>query len=154
MTLCIANTSLLSNTNYFSGHQSWNFNLDVSVSTPFILNSICCCSVTKSCLTLRPHGLQHASPPCPSLSPRVCPSSSPLHQWCRPTISRSVALFSSFPQSLQASGSFPMRQHFVSGGQSIRGSASASVLPVSIQGWSPSRLAGLISLLSTVITGM
>ena len=66
------------------------------------LNSVyllLCCSVTQSCLTLQPHGLQHARPPCPSPSPEVCPSSCPSHRWCHPAISSSDALFSFCPQS-------------------------------------------------------
>ena len=69
-------------------------------------------SVTKLCLTLRPHGLQHASLPCPSLSPRVCSNSHPLSQWCHPTISSSVIPFSSCPQFFPASGSFPVNRLF------------------------------------------
>ena len=91
--------------------------------------------------SLRPHG--HAKPPCPSLSPRACSNSCPLSRWCHPTISSSSALFSSCPQSFRASGSFPMNLLFISGGQSIR--ASASVLPVNIPGWFPLGLTGLIS---------
>ena len=100
--------------------------------------------------SLQPHGLQHDRPPCSSLSPRVCPSSRPLNWWCHPTISSSIALISSCPQSFPASRSFPMSQFFASGGQSIGDStsASASVLPMSIQGWFPLGLTGLISLLS------
>ena len=98
--------------------------------------------------SLQPHGLHHARLPCPSPSPRVCPSSCPLNRWCHPTISSSVALFSFCLQSFPESGSFPMSQSFTSGVQSIGTSASASVLPVSIQDWFPWRLTGLISLLS------
>ena len=99
--------------------------------------------------SLWPYGLQHArllcSPPCP----RVCSSSCPLSWWCHPTtVSSSVAPFSSCPQPCPASGSFPMSWHFVSGGQSIGASASASVLPMTIQGWFPLDLTGLISLQS------
>ena len=94
---------------------------------------------------LQPHGLQHARLPCP-LSPRVCSDSCPLSQWCHPTISFSVVPLSSYLQSFPASGSFPMSQFFASGSQSI--GASASVLPVNIQGWFPLGLTGLISLLS------
>ena len=72
----------------------------------------------------------------------------PLSQWCHPTISSSVAPFSSSSQSFPASGSFPMSQLFASGGQSIGASASASLLPRHIQGWFPLGLTGLISLLS------
>ena len=87
--------------------------------------------------SLRPHELQHARPPCPSPSPRVHSNSCPLSQWCYPAISFSVVHFSSCPQSLPASGSFPMSQLFSWGGQSIGVSASASLLPMNIQDWSP-----------------
>ena len=72
----------------------------------------------------------------------------PLSRWCHPTISSSVFPFSSCLQSFPESGSFPMSQLFASGSQSIRASASASVLPMNIQGWYPLGLTGLISLLS------
>ena len=85
----------------------------------------------------RPHGVKHARPPCPSPSPGACPNSCPLSRWCHPTISSSVVPFSSCLQSFPASGSFPMSQFFISGGQSIGISASASVLPMNIQDWSP-----------------
>ena len=98
--------------------------------------------------TLRPHGLQHAPLPYPSLSPRVCSNSCALIQWCHPTISSSVIPFSSCLQHFLAPGSFPMSQFFTSGSQSIGASASASVLPVSIQGWFPLGLTALISLQS------
>ena len=98
--------------------------------------------------SLQPHGLQHASLPCPSLSPRVCSDSYPLSRWCHPTISSSVVPFSSCLQSFPASGSFPVSQLFPLGGQSIGASASALVLPVSIEGWYPLGSTGLISLLS------
>ena len=98
--------------------------------------------------TLQPHEVQHARLLCPSLSPRVCSNSCPMSRWCHPTISSSVAPFSSCPQSFSASGSFPVSQLFTSGGKSIGASASASVLPMNIQGWFPLGLTGLISLLS------
>ena len=79
---------------------------------------------------------QHARPPCPSPTPRVHPDSCPSSQWCHPVISSSVVPFSSFPQSLPASGSFPMSQLFTSGGQSIGVSALASFLPKNTQDWS------------------
>ena len=85
---------------------------------------------------------------CPSLSPRVCSNSCPRNCWCHPTISSSVASFSSCPQSFPASGSFPMSRLFILGGQSIGASASASVLPMNIQSWFLLGLIGLISLLS------
>ena len=81
---------------------------------------ICCCSVTKSYLTLRPYGLQHARLPCPSQSPWACSNSCSLSQWCHPTISFSVIPFSSCPESFSASRSFPMSQLFTSSSQSIR----------------------------------
>ena len=74
--------------------------------------------------SLRPHGLQHSRPPCPSSTPRVYSNSCPLSQWCHPIISSSVVPFSSCLQSFPASGSFPMNHFFTSGGQSIRISAS------------------------------
>ena len=78
--------------------------------------------------SLRPHESQHARPPCPSPTPGVYPNSCPLSRWCHPTISSSVVLFSSGPQSLPASGSFPMSQPFVSGVQGI-GSFSFNISP-------------------------
>ena len=97
--------------------------------------------------SLRTYGMQHARPPCPSPTPGVYPNSCPLSQWCHPTTSSSVIPFSLCPQSFPASGSFPVSQLFALGGQSIGASASASVLPMNIQGWFPLRLTGLISLL-------
>ena len=98
--------------------------------------------------SLWPRGLQHARLPSPSPFPRVCSNSYPLSRWCHPTISSSVALFSSCPQSFPASGCFSMSNFFISGGQSIEASASASVLPMNIQGWFLLGLTGLICLLS------
>ena len=98
--------------------------------------------------SLQPHESQHARPPCPSPTPGVHSNSCPLSQWCHSAISSSVIPFSSFPQSLPASGSFPMSQLFTWGGQSIGVSASAWVLPMNIQDWSPLRWTGWISLQS------
>ena len=98
--------------------------------------------------SLRPPGLQHARPPCPSPTPGAHPNSSPSSQWCHPAVSSSVGPFSSCLQSFPASRSFQRSQFFTSGGQSIRVSASASVLPMNIQDWSPLGLNGLISLQS------
>ena len=92
--------------------------------------------------------LQHTRPPCPSPSPGVYSNSCPSSQWCHPTILSSVVPFSSCLQSFLASGSFPMRQSFASGGQSTRASSSASVLSVNIQNWFPSGLTGWTSLQS------
>ena len=104
--------------------------------------------VAQSCPTLRPHELQHARPPCPSPTPGAHQNPWPLSRWCHPTISSSVLPFSSCPQSFPASGSFPVSQLFASGGQSIGASASASVLPVNTQDWSPLGWTGWISLQS------
>ena len=82
--------------------------------------------------SLRPHGLQHARPPCPSPTPGVYSNSCPLSRGCHPIISSSVIPFSSHLQSFPASGSFPMSQFFTSGSQSIGASASVSVLPMNI----------------------
>ena len=98
--------------------------------------------------SLWPHGLQHARLPCPSPTPRVHSNSRPLSWWCHPTTSSSVVPFSSCPLSFPASGSFPMSWLFASGDQSIGALASASYLPMSIQGWFPLGLTGLISLQS------
>ena len=98
--------------------------------------------------SLRPHEPQHARPPCPSPTPRVYPNLCPLCWWCHPTISYSVILFSSCPQSFPASGSFQMSELFSSGGQSIGISASTSVLPMNTQDWSPLGWTGWICLQS------
>ena len=81
---------------------------------PIWVKIVCYYSVTKSCLTLWPHELQHARLSCPSLSPRVCTNSRPLSRWCHPTISSSVVPFSSRPQYFPALGSFPMSRLFTS----------------------------------------
>ena len=98
------------------------------------------CSVVSD--SLRPHELQHTRPPCPSPTPGVHSDSRPSSQWCHPAISSSVAPFSSYPQSLPASESFPMSQLFAWGGQSTGVSALASFLPKKSQGWSPSEWTG------------
>ena len=95
--------------------------------------------------SLQTHGLQHARPSCPSLTPRTYSNSCPLSPWCHPTISFSVIPFSFCFQSYSASGSFPVNQFFASGGQSIGASASASVLPMNIQDWFPLGLTDVIS---------
>ena len=98
--------------------------------------------------SLRPHEVQHARPPCPSPTPGVHWDSCPSSQWCRPAISSSVAPFSSCPQSLPVSESFPMSQLFTWGGQSTGVSALVSFLPKKSQGWCPSEWTGWISLQS------
>ena len=117
-------------------------------SSPIWLWGYCCCSVTKLCLILWPHRLQHTRLLCPPLSPGICSDSWPneLSWWCHPTISSSVAPFSICLQSFPASGSFPVSRLFTSGGQSI--GASASVLPMNIQSWFPLGWTGWISLQS------
>ena len=126
-----------------------------------ILNTVLLCSETKSFLviyfihssvqfsrsvvsdSLWPHESQHA---CPSPTPRIHSDSRPSNQWCHPAISSSVVPFSSCPQSLPASGSFPISQLFAWGAQSTGVSALASFLPKKSQGWSPSECTGWISL--------
>ena len=98
--------------------------------------------------SLQLHGLKHARPPCPSPTPGVYSNSCPFSQWYHPTISSSVDPFSSHLQSFPASGSFQMDQLFSSSGQSIGVSASASVLPMNTQDWSPLGWTGWISLQS------
>ena len=110
------------------------------------LNSVQFSSVAS--YSLWPHESQHARPPCPSSIPGVHPNSYPSSRWCHPTISSSVILFSSCLQSSPASGSFQMSQLFESGSQSIGVSASASVLPMKTQDWSPLGWTGWISLQS------
>ena len=119
--------------------------------------SHCCCYANIELLSVQfshsvmsdslwPHELQHARRPCPSPTPRIHPNPCPSSQWCHPTMSSSVIPFSSCPQSFSASGSFPMSQLFASGGQSIGLSASASVLPMNTQDWSPLGWTSWISL--------
>ena len=127
----------------FSFYHKWMLN--------FVKSFLCIhlflfsCSVMSD--SLRPHGL-HVRLLCSSLSPRAWSNSCPLSQWCHPTISSSVIPFSSCLQSFPASGSFPMSQLLVSGGQSIGVSASTSVPPMNIQDWFPLGWTGWISLQS------
>ena len=118
-----------------------------------LLTDVCCCSVAQLCLTLCD------SMDCSMPGFRVlhhflefAQNSCPLSWWCHPTISSSVTPFFSCPQSFPASRSFLMSWLFASGGQSIGASASASVLPMNIQGWFPLGLTGLISLLSKEVS--
>ena len=104
------------------------------------------CSPVSDSLWL--HGLQHTRLPCPSPTPGVYSNSCPLSRWCHPTISSSVVPFSLCLQSFPGSGSFQMSQFFATGGQNIRVSPSASVLPMNIQDWFPLGWTGSISLLS------
>ena len=115
-----------------------NPNLIISIRSDQISRSV----VSDS---LWPHESQHARPPCPSPTPGVHPNSCASSRWCHPAISSSVVPFSSWPQSLSGSGSFPVSQLFAWGGQSTGVSASASFLPKNTQGWSPSEWTGWIS---------
>ena len=100
------------------------------------------------------HGPQHSRPRCPSPTPRACSSSCSLHQWCHPASSSSDALYSFCPLSFPASRTFPMSRLWASDEQNTGVSASASILPVNILGWSPLRFTGLISLLSKRLAGI
>ena len=104
--------------------------------------------------SLRPHGPQHARPPCPSPTPGVYPDPCPSSWWCHTTISSFVIPFFSYPQSFPASGSFQMSQLFESGGQSIGVSASASVLPMNTQDWSLLGWTGWIPLQSKGLSSL
>ena len=121
--------------------KSWNYTKESYIFSVQFSRSV----VSDS---LRPHESQHARPPCPSPTSRVHSDSRPLGQWCHPAISSSVIPFSSCPQSLPASESFPMSQLFAWGGQSTGVSALASFLPRNTQGWSPSEQTDWISLQS------
>ena len=114
------------------------------------LNYISSVQFSRSVMSdsLKPHESQHTRPPCSSPTPRVHSNSYPSSRWCHPAISSSVVPFPSCPQSLPASGSFPMSQLFAWGGQSIGVSASASVPPMNTQDWSPLGWTGWISLQS------
>ena len=104
--------------------------------------------------SLWPHESQHARPPCPLPTPGVYLNSCPSSRWCHPAIWPSVIPFSSCLQSLTASGSFTMSQLFAWGGQSTVVSASASVLPMNIQDWSPLGWTDWISLQSKVLSSL
>ena len=124
--------------------------LGISEKVSQILRTIQSDQISRSVVSdsLRPHELQHARPPCPSPTRGVQSDSRPSSQWCHPAISSSVVPFSSCPQSLPDSESFPMRQLFAWGGQSTGVSALASFLPKKSQGWSPLERTGWIFLQS------
>ena len=111
-------------------------------------------SVVSDCL--RPHESQHARPPCPSPTPWVHSDSCPSHQWCHPAISSSVVPFSSCPQSLPASGSFPIvnSSHDVAKVLEFQSWVSATVLSMNTQDWSPLEWTGWISLQSKGLSGV
>ena len=125
--------SMVKNWKHFLEDQDQEKSAPLNSSIQYIFGSPCCCfcTVTKS------RWMQQARLPCPSLSPGVCLNSCPLSWWCHLTISSSVALFSSCSQFFPASGSVLMSWLFGSVGPSIGASASASVLPINIQGWFP-----------------
>ena len=112
-------------------------------------------SVTQSCPTLC-NPMNHSRPGLPvhHQLPEFTQKSCPLSRWCQPAISSSVIPFSSCPQSLPESESFPMSQLFASGGQSTGVSASASVLPMNTQDWSPLEWTGWISLQSNSLDSL
>ena len=131
-------------------HQGHSLLLDhIDFLGKWISDSISSVQLSRSVMSdsLWPHELQHARPPCPSPSPGVYSDSRPSSLWCHPAISSSVVPFSSCPQSLPASESFPVSQLFTWGGQHTGVSASASFLPKKSQGWS-SEWPGWISLQS------
>ena len=128
----------------------WNLHKSLLFSTIFFMVFLLLVQFSRSVVSdsLRPHELQHARPPCLSPTPGIHPNSCALGRWCHLAISSSVIPFSSCPQSLPAPESFPMSQLFAWGGQSTGVSASASVLPMNIQDWSPLGWTGWISLQS------
>ena len=138
--------NLPSNSDFIHQGEDFDFKLHQFSSVQFS------CSVVSD--SVRPHESQHARPPCPSSTPRVHSDSCPPSQWCHPAISSLVVPFSSCPQSLPASESFPMSQLFPRGGQSTGVSALASFLPKKSQGWSPSECTGWISLQSKGLSGV
>ena len=131
----------------FSRQEYWSW-VPLASPTMWAVTPILCNTVNLlitpvsgcSCLLLFSHSvvsdslwlyaLQHTWAPCPSLSPRVCSNSCPLSWWCYPTISSSVTLFCSYPQSFPMTGSYLISRLFASGGQSIGASASSSILPI------------------------
>ena len=127
------------------GYSRWLYHY--AILSNFYVSSFQLSSVLSS-VWLWPHRLQHTRPPCPSPTPRVYLNSYPLGEWCRPTILTSIIPFFPCLQSFPASGSFQMSQLLASGGQSIRVSASTSVLPVNTQHWSSLGWTGWISLQS------
>ena len=128
------------------GPKHWQHFIKTSPEDSNVSVSQFSCSVVSN--SLQPHESQHIRPPCPSPTHRVHSNSCPLSRWCHPAISSSVVLFSSCPQSLPASGSFPMSKLLAWGVQSIAVSALASVLPMNTQHWSPLEWTGWISLQS------
>ena len=136
--------------NHRTGKGQWSFKSQRKTMPKNAQDQIRSDQISRSVVSnsLQPHESQHTRPPCPSPTPGVHSDSCPSSQWCHQAISSSVIPFSSCPQSLPASESFPMSQLFAWGGQSTGGSALASVLPKKSQGWSPSKWTAWISLQS------
>ena len=136
-----------------AGYSPWGFKESNSLATEHTCMHVFQFSSVQFSLSVEsdsfwPHESQHTRPPCPSPTPGIHPDSRPSSQWCHPAISSSVIPFTSCPQSLPASESFPMSQLFTWGGQSTGVSALTSFLPKKSQGWSPSEWTGWISLQS------
>ena len=125
------------------------FHSKLRLYKPFIFHFSVQLSRSVMSDSLRPHGLQHAKLPCSSPTPGIYLNPCPLIRWCHPTISSSVIPFSSRLQTFPASGCFPMKPLFSSGGQSIEVSASISALPMNTQGWSPLGWLDLLALQRT-----
>ena len=140
-----------SSNSMWKGRSHFSRDKDIVICIPFWhwkpLCQVHFSSVTQSCSTLC-DPMNFSMPPCPSPTPEAYSNPCPSNQWCHPAISSSVIPFSSCPQSLLASESFPMSQLFAWSGQSIGVSALASFLPKKSQGWSPSEWTGWISLQS------
>ena len=140
----------------YLGDHYWAYHIGEYKTQSEVLHWVCKPKVKRSVQfshsvmsnSLQPHEPQHARPPCPSPTPGAYPNSWPLCRWYHPIISSSVVPFSSYPQSVPASGSFPTSQLFTSGGQSTGVSASTSVLLMNTQDLSPLGWTGWISLQS------
>ena len=143
--LCVSQDDFLISKYCVGKFITWKFR-NASSQIPETLSVQFSLSVVSN--SLQPYESQHSRPPCPSPTPGVHPNSCASSRWCHPAISSPVVPFSCCPQSLPASGSFPMSQLFTWGGQSIGVSVSASVLPINTQDWSPLGWTGWISLQS------
>ena len=135
------------------GEAEWR-DIDKAATNSKVSSSVQFSRSVVSSDSLRPHGLQHTKPPCPSPTPRVYSNPCPLSEWCHPTITSSVFPFSSRFQHFPASGSSQLSQFFASGGQSTGVSASASLLPMNIQDWFPLGWTGWISVQSKGFLGI
>ena len=147
--LIIQYRSHLTNFNYCFLHHSYFMRYILTLSNEGIYTRIIQFSHSVVSNALWSHRLKLARLPCPSPTPRAYSNSCPSHRGCHPTISSSVAPFSSRLQSFPASGFFPVSWFFASGGQSIGASALASVLPMNIQDWFSLGFTGWISLQSS-----